>query len=63
MNEITESPQFELHKFSSQYPEYLQGVAKMHSEALELEIAELEVEAKQIQDEIMELTGKNSVMD
>lgn len=35
----------------------------MHSEALELEIAELEVEAKQIQDEIMELTGKNSVMD
>ena len=60
LNTLRESPEFELHRFSQQ-PGYLESVAELHSDSLATKIAELELKADQLNAEILELTGANSI--
>ena len=62
LNELKESPQYELHRLSSLHPNYLQQTAQEHASALAAEIKELETQAVRLDSEISELSGKRSAM-
>jgi predicted nucleic acid-binding Zn-ribbon protein len=63
LNELKESPQYELHRLSSLHPNYLQQTAQEHASALAAEIKDLETQAVQLDSEISEISGNKSAMD
>ena len=57
MNELHESPDYELHRLTEQTPEFFDETVGRHLESLETELAALQGEAETLAGEIEELTG------
>lgn len=57
LNDLRQSPEFELYTLSIQKPSLLEEVAAEQGRAIAAEIAELETKAEKLKEEISELTG------
>ena len=57
-NALKESPDYELHRLTTQTPAFFDETARRHVKALEKELALLESEAEELAKEIEELTGE-----
>ncbi|MEO8350877.1 MAG: exonuclease, partial [Chthoniobacteraceae bacterium] len=57
MNALKESPDYELHRLTTQTPALFDETVERHVESLEKELAALEKEADELAKEIEELTG------
>ncbi len=60
LNNLHDSPDFELQKLSALKPDFIGEVAKAQADSMDLEINGLELEAKKLQAEIQELTGESA---
>jgi len=58
MNELRESPDYELHRLTQQSPEFFDETVSLHLESLDKELASLQSEANKLAGEIEELTGE-----
>ncbi len=58
MNELRESPDYELHRLTERSPEFFDETVGLHLECLETELALLQSEANTLAREIEELTGR-----
>ena len=56
-NALKESPDYELHRLTTQTPAFFDETVKRHVESLEKEVAVLEGEAEELAKEIKGLTG------
>ena len=57
-NALKESPDYELHRLTTQTPAFFDETVKRHVEGLEKELTTLENEATELAKEIEELTGE-----
>ena len=57
-NALKESPDYELHRLTTQTPAFLDETVRRHVESLEKEVASLESQADELAKEIEELTGE-----
>ena len=57
---LRESPDYELHRLTTQTPAFFDETVRRHVESLEKELALLESEAEELAKEIEELTGGSS---
>ena len=57
-NALRESPDYVLHRLTTQSPAFFDETVRRHVESLEKELAELESEAEELAREIAELTGE-----
>ena len=57
-NALKESPDYELHRLTTQSPAFFDETVRRHVESLEKELAVLESEAEELAKEIEELTGE-----
>jgi DNA polymerase-3 subunit epsilon len=57
-NALKESPDYELHRLTTQNPAFFDETVKRHVEGLEKELMRLESEAEELAKEIEELTGE-----
>ncbi len=57
-NALKESPDYELHRLTTQTPAFFDETVSRQVESLEKELAELEREAEDLAREIEELTGE-----
>ena len=57
-NALKESPDYELHRLTTQTPGFFDETVRRHVESLEKEAATLESEAAELAKEIEELTGE-----
>ena len=57
-NALRESPDYEMHRLTTQTPAFFDETVKMHVEGLEKEMATLQSEAEDLAKEIEELTGE-----
>ena len=55
---LKESPDYELHRLTTQTPAFFDKTVRRHVESLEKELALLESEAEELAKEIEELTGE-----
>lgn len=62
LNNLRESPEFELYKLSTQKPTLLNEVAAEQGRKIEAEIAELTAKAEKLKAEITELTGEDELV-
>ncbi len=62
LNELHESPDFELQRLSTMQPELLAEIAKEQAALIKEEIDTLESEAEQLREEIDELAGMNTTI-
>jgi hypothetical protein len=60
INQLKESPDYELHRLTTQSPTFFDETVRRHAENLEKEIASLKTEAGALAREIEELTGANA---
>ena len=58
MNRLKESPDYELHRLTTQTPAFFDETVGRHIESLEKEIVSLQCEADELAKEIEELTGE-----
>ena len=58
INALKESPDYELHRLTTQTPAFFDETVRRHIESLEKEVATLESEADELAKEIEELTGE-----
>ena len=58
INQLKESPDYELHRLTTQTPAFFDETVRRHVEGLEKEVAALETEAEDLAKEIEELTGE-----
>jgi len=58
INQLKESPDYKLHRLTTQTPSFFDGTVQRHIEGLEREIAVLESQADELAKEIEELTGE-----
>ena len=63
MNELRESPDYELHRLTERSPEFFDETVSRHLESLETEMAALQGEAEKLAEEIEELTGDRVVIE
>lgn len=61
INQLKESPDYELRRLTTQTPAFFDETVKRHIESLEKEVAVLESEAEQLAAEIEELTGESAL--
>ena len=54
---LKESPDYELHRLTTQTPAFFDETVRRHVEAIEKEVAVMESEAGELAKEIEELTG------
>ena len=57
-NALKESPDYELHRLTTQTPAFFDETVRRHVESLEKELRALESEAVELAKEIEELTGE-----
>ena len=57
-NALKESPDYELHRLTTQTPAFFDETVKRHVASLEQEVAVLESQAEELAEEIEELTGE-----
>ena len=57
-NALKESPDYELHRLTTQTPAFFDETVSRHVESLEKELAVLETQADELAKEIEELTGE-----
>ncbi len=57
INQLKESPDYELHRLASQTPTFFDKTVQSHLKGLEQELELLQTEAEELADEIKELTG------
>jgi hypothetical protein len=57
-NALKESPDYELHRLTTQSPAFFDETVRRHVAALEKDLARLESEAEELAKEIEELTGR-----
>ncbi len=60
MNELRETPDYELHRLTERSPEFFDETVSRHLESLETELATLQTEAEALAGEIAELTGEGA---
>ena len=60
-NTLKESPDYELHRLTTQTPAFFDATVRRHVAALEKELALMESEAEELAKEIKELTGDNAL--
>ena len=60
-NALKESPDYELHRLTTQTPAFFDETVRRHVESLEKEVAALESEAEELAKEIEELTGESAI--
>jgi DNA polymerase-3 subunit epsilon len=60
-NALRESPDYELHRLTTQTPAFFDETVKRHVESLEKELGLLESEAEGLAREIEELTGESAI--
>lgn len=58
INALKESPDYELHRLTTQTPAFFEETVRRHVESLEKELAVLESQAAELAKEIEELTGE-----
>ena len=58
VNALRESPDYELHRLTTQTPAFFDETVRRHVEAIEKEVAVMESEAGELAKEIEELTGE-----
>ena len=58
---LKESPDYELHRLTTQTPAFFDETVRRHIEGLEKELATLESEAGELAKEIEELTGESAL--
>ena len=58
---LKESPDYELHRLTTQTPAFFDATVGRHVESLEKELAALEGEAEELAKEIEELTGESAL--
>ena len=58
MNQLKESPDYELHRLTAQTPAFFDETVRRHVESLEKEVMLLESEADELEKEIKELIGE-----
>ena len=54
---LRESPDYELHRLTTETPAFFDETVRRHVESLETEVAAMETEADELAKEIEELTG------
>ena len=59
-NELKESPDYELHRLTTQTPAFFDETVRRQVESLEKELGRLESEAEELATEIEELTGESA---
>ena len=59
-NALKESPDYEMHRLTTQTPAFFDATVRRHVEGLEKEVALLEREAEEMANEIEELTGEEA---
>ena len=59
-NALKESPDYELHRLTTQTPAFFDETVRRHVESLEKELGRLESEAEELATEIEELTGESA---
>ena len=62
-NALKESPDYELHRLTTQSPAFFDETVRRHVEGLEKELRLLEREAEELAKEIEELTGESAFGD
>ena len=60
-NALRESPDYELHRLTTQTPAFFHETVRRHVEGLEEEVAVLESQAEELAREIEELTGESAL--
>ena len=60
-NALKESPDYELHRLTTQTPVFFGETVRRHVESLEKELGLLEREAEELANEIEELTGESAL--
>ena len=60
INQLKESPDYELHRLTTQTPAFFDEAVRRHVESLEKEVAAMESEAGDLAKEIEELTGAHA---
>ena len=60
-NALKESPDYELHRLTTQTPAFFDETVRRHVESLEKELASLESQAEELAKEIEELTGESAL--
>ena len=62
LNELRESPDYELHRLTERSPEFFDETVGRHLESLETDLAALQSEAEKLAVEIEELTGEAAAL-
>ncbi len=60
-NALKESPDYELHRLTTQTPAFFDETARRHVEAIEKEMVTLQTQAEELAKEIEELTGESAM--
>ena len=58
INQLKDSPDYELHRLTTQSPAFFDETVRRHVESLEKELSTLQTQADELAQEIKELTGE-----